>query len=275
VGVLMATGSYLTADGEAVLTDSGARMRMPIFWLNRLLGYYAEPLNFPVRFLAVTVTALSAAAALAVRRWPLLMILVPLAVLEVGWGQLLSWPWESFAPRDARALIPMQELEDRAVIDLALAVRSDQENRFSALGTQIRHGKKMNAIPLERIEFFARDGVYFVKATSLIEDLTPLYNNAPGSLSGDYRADFAVLREAGFGWILVAYRNGSENLPASIVAEMDRTLGEAIIRDTGLGVWALPEVSYTQEELEAWQAQHAAAILQLSRLDPGMGRPLR
>lgn len=275
VGVLMATGSYLTADGEAVLTDTGSRIRMPIFWLNRLLGYYAEPLNFPVRFLAVTVTAISALAALAVRRWPWLALLAPLAVLEVGWGQMLDWPWASFAPRDARALIPMQALEDRAIIDLALAVRSDQENRFSALGTQIRHGKQLNAIPLERIEFFARDGVYFVKATGIVQDLTPLYNNAGGSLDKDYRADFAVLRDAGFSWILVAYRNGSERLPTQLVVELDRTFGEAVVRDTGLGVWEIPAVEHTAAELETWKAQHAAAVEQLSRMDPGMGRPLR
>jgi hypothetical protein len=273
--ILLATGSYLTAGGEAVLTGQGARMRMPIFWMNRVLGYYAEPLNFPVRFLAVTVTAMAAMAALAVRRWPWLVLLAPLAVIEVSWGQLLPWPWANFTPRDARALMPMQALPDRAVIDLALAVRSDQENRYSALGTQIRHGKKLNAIPLERIEFFARDGVHFVKATQLVQDLGPLYNNTGGSLSGTYRADIAVLRDAGFSWILVAYRNGSEHLPSQLVLEMNRVLGDAIIQDTGLGVWELPVVEHSPEELSTWKAQHEATVLQTSRLDPGMGRPLR
>jgi len=275
IGVVMATGSYLTADGEAVLSGGSSRIRMPIFWLNRLLGYVAEPLNFPVRFLAVTVTALAALGALAVKRWPWLALLAPLAVVEITWGQMLDWPWARFAPRDARALIPMQELEDRAIIDLALAVRSDQENRFSALGTQIRHGKQLNAIPLERIEFFARDGVHFVKATQIVQDLTPLYNNTGGQLDGDYRADFAVLRDAGFSWILVAYRNGSEHLPSQLVVEMDRTFGEAVIRDTGLGVWEIPAVEHTEPELEGWKAQHAATVQQIERLDPGMGRPLR
>jgi hypothetical protein len=170
--------------------------------------------------------------------------------------------------------MPMQALPDRAVIDLALAVRSDQENRYSALGTQIRHGKKLNAIPLERIEFFARDGVHFVKATQLVQDLGPLYNNTGGSLSGTYRADIAVLRDAGFSWILVAYRNGSEHLPSQLVLEMNRVLGDAIIQDTGLGVWELPAVDHSPEELSTWKAQHDATVLQTSRLDPGMGRPL-
>ena len=274
VGVVLATGSFLTAGGEVVTTAAGARIRMPVFWLNRILGYIAEPLNFPVRFLAVTVTAVAALAALAVKRWPWLAVLAPLAVVEISQGQMLDWPWARFSPRDARALSPMQQMEDRAVIDLALAVRSDQENRFSALGTQIRHGKRLNAIPLERIEFFARDGHYFVKATGLIADLEPLYNNeGSATLSGDYRADLAVLREAGFGWIVVAYRSGREHLPPMLVREMSRVLGEAVIQDTGLGVWALPEVEHTPEELAGWQQAHAARILQLQRRDPGMGPP--
>ena len=272
VGVVFALGSFLTAEGEAVLTAAGARIRLPVFWLKLLLCYVAEPLNFPVRFLAVTATALAALWAQAVRRWPWLALLAPLAVLEVGWGQMLDWPWATFSPRDARALIPMQALEDRAVIDLALAVRSDQENRFNALSTQIRHGKKLNAIPLERIEYFARDGVYFVKAAALIRDLEPLYNNLGSStLSGDYRADIAVLREAGFGWIVVAYRNGREQLPGPLAAELTRVLGAPLVTDVGLGVWALPEVTYTPEELAEWQATHRARVEQLRRMDPGMG----
>ena len=40
---------------------------MPIFWLNRALGYIAEPLNFPIRFLAMTAVALAGMASLALR----------------------------------------------------------------------------------------------------------------------------------------------------------------------------------------------------------------
>ncbi len=270
VGVVLSLGSFLTVDGEVVRTASGARVRMPIFWLNRVLGYYAEPLNFPVRYLAVTTTALAALSALSIRhRW--MLILAPLAVLEVGWGQMLEWPWATFAPREARVLEQMDEQPAGAMIDLALAVRSDQENRFSALSTQIRHGRRLNAIPLERIEYFARDGLYFVKATQLLTDLTPLYNNRGGQLSGDYRADLAVLSDAGFRYIIVSYRSGRESMPADLVSQLSGLCGEPVIAERGLGVWALPEVSYSAEELSEWKVQHAESMLQLSRMDPGMG----
>ena len=270
VGVVLSLGSFLTVDGEVVRTASGARIRMPIFWLNRILGYFAEPLNFPVRYLAVTTTALAGLAALSIRRtW--MILLAPIVVLEVGWGQMLAWPWATFSPRDARVLEPMQEMGDGAVIDLALVVRSDQENRFNALSTQIRHGRRLNAIPLERIEYFARDGMYFVKATQLLTDLTPLYNNRGGQLSSDYRADAAVLRDAGFEWVLVSYRSGREAMPVDLVSQMNQLCGEAVINSRGLAVWKLPEVNHSDEELAEWKVQHAAAMMQLSRMDPGMG----
>ena len=77
------------------------------------------------------------------------------------------------------------------------------ENRYSGLSTQIAHGKKTNVVPIERIEFFARDGFYFINAM-VFQDLKPVYENRANTLSGTYRKDLALLEDAGFGWIVVA-----------------------------------------------------------------------
>ena len=42
----------------------------------------------------------------------------------------------------------------------------------------------MNAVPVERIEFFAREGKHFVNALQLISDLAPLYQGGEGSVPG-------------------------------------------------------------------------------------------
>ncbi len=128
-GVVFALGTFLTQDGEYWLVN-GARLRMPLLWLNRLLGYLAEPLNFPTRFLAMTVTAVAAMAGLSIRPggkpWQLgLLVLAPLAVGEVQTGDLVPWPWDRFAPRDAHELAALQERGDGAVIDVSLLVRPD------------------------------------------------------------------------------------------------------------------------------------------------------
>ena len=271
IGVLLACGTYYTANGELVRVN-GARLRMPMLWLNRALGYIAEPLNFPVRFMAMTAVSISGMAALAIRDWRYAFLAV-LAVVEIQWGQMLIYPWQTFTPRNAEALSVLRGIDDKAVLDLGLAARSDMENRFNGLSTQMAHGKKMQAVPVERVEYFARDGQFFVQATQFFQDLKPLYENRGGALNGDYRKDLAVLQDAGFGWIVVGYRSGRERMPDGIVNALTQFCGEPTARGPGLGAWKLPEVTYTPEELALWKAEHEVAVQSLRRMTPGMGPP--
>ena len=273
VGIVFACGSYLTIHGEEIRSN-GIRLVMPSFWLNRILGYYAEPLNFPVRYLAITAVALSAMAGLAVRNWKW-SVIVPFAVVEVILFQMLAWPWQTFTPREASALVDLRSVDDKALIDLALVARSDMENRYNALSTQIVHGKKMHGVPLERIEFFAREGYFFVASLSLLTDLKPLYENNGGALNKDYRSDLAILQDAGFGWILVSYRTGSEKLPTGIVDELTKLCGKPKILARGMAAWQLPTVTYTEEELKGWQELHKQAIKKMERITPGIAPSLR
>lgn len=268
-GILFAFGSYLTVEGQPV-TASGARLRMPHIWLNRLLGYIAEPLNFPVRFLAMTAVALSGMGALAVRRdRPSMkqLVVVPLALLavvEVSQAQMLTRPWASFAPRDASVLEPLAAMGDGAVIDLALVVRADHENRWNGLSTQIAHGKRTQAVPIERIEYFARDGYWYVRSLPLFRDLQPLYENKPASLDDDYRRDLAIVRDAGFKWVVVAYRSGAEYLPKGLVQEMNRVFGQPVVTGRGLAAWPIPDVEVDEQELDAWRVEHLKKVKALT-----------
>ena len=72
-------------------------------------------------------------------------------------------------------------------------------------------------------------------------------------------------------YIIVSYRSGREALPADLVAQLGRLCGEPVVAARGLSVWRLPAVEYTAEELAVWKEQHAASMLQMSRMDPGMG----
>ena len=159
----------------------------------------------------------------------------------------------------------MADLGEGAVIDLALAVRADHENRWNGLSTQIVHGKRTQAVPIERIETFARDGYWYVRALPFVKDLQPLYENKRGGLTGDYTADFALAQDAGFRWIMVTYRTGNEFLPKTLVAELDRVCGKAVVKGRGIGVWKLPEVEVDSAQLAEWQEAHAARIAQGSR----------
>ena len=279
-GVTFALGTWLVFGGSEVLV-SGTRLRLPLLWLNRLLGYLAEPLNFPIRFLAMTVTAVSALCALAFRRVSpqrrlVLFALALLAVVEVQANAQVRWPWDRFAPRDAKALEVLREEEGGAVLDLALVVRADHENRWSALSTQIAHGKASQAVPIERIEFFARDGHNYVTAFGLVKDLQPLYENyREAKLDGDYTRDFALLQDAGFRWLLVTYRGGRERIPEVLVSEVTRVMGAPVAEGAGLAAWALPETAASAEELDEWKRIHAEVVESNAAADRGsFGPPL-
>mgnify|MGYP000129685098 CR=1 FL=1 len=271
VGIVFAFGTYWTLNGLEVRNANGIRLVMPLFWLNRVLGYLAEPLNFPTRFLAMTAVSISALGSLAFKR-PRWLILVVLAVVEISWGSLNGYPWHRLSPREASVLSVLKDQEG-AVLDLSLAARSDMENRFNALGTQIVHGKKLHAVPVERVEYFAREGQIFVQATKLFQDLKPFYENRDGQLTGDYRNDLAILQDAGFAWIVVGYRNGAERMPQGIITALEQICGPAVALGNGIGAWKLPTVQYSEEELALWKQQHELMIKALSLKMPGMGPP--
>ena len=277
LGAILATGSFLTQGGTEVVLAGGARVRMPIYFLNRLLGYVAEPLNFPTRALAITVTALSGLAALGAsgeRRWEWgLVLLAPLAVLDIQQGGLLGWPWARFTPREASALEVLREGPHEAVVDVALDVRSDMENRWSALATHIAHGKPTQSVPIERIEYFARDGWHFVHSLALMAYVDALYAGGPAPHPGDYRGDLTILRDAGFGWMVVSYRTGDERIPPAMVAGMSGIFGDPVATGPGLAAWRIPDVEATDEERAAWREAHRASITHSVLTTPGMGPP--
>ena len=280
-GVLFALGTWLVFAGDEVLV-SNTRLRLPLLWLNRLLGYLAEPLNFPIRFLAMSVTALSAAGALAFRsasrrgRWALLGVAV-LAAVEVQAAAQTRWPWDRFQPRDASALEVLRDEPGGAVIDLALVVRADHENRWSALATQIAHGKSTQAVPIERVEFFARDGHHFVIALDLMTDLQPLYeNDHTASLSGDYTDDWAVLQDADFRWLVVTYRGGRERIPKVLSDEVTRVMGPPVAAGPGVAAWRLPTVEVSESQLRQYKAIHQEVMDKKAAASRGsFGPPLR
>jgi hypothetical protein len=64
-GMVLAMGTVLWRDGAVVVPH----VVLPLTWLNRSLAFLAEPLNFPVRFLALPMVSLCVLGALAASRW--------------------------------------------------------------------------------------------------------------------------------------------------------------------------------------------------------------
>jgi hypothetical protein len=257
VGILMALGSYLTIGGLEVATGTGARIRLPSLWLNRLLELVAEPVNFPVRFLALTVMAQSALVALAVGRW--LALLIPLAALEIAWAQMIPWPWPTFTLPDTSALAPLAKMPGRSVVDVTLTMQADASNRQLSLAGQMTHQHPTNVVPLERIEYFARDGYNHIRAMTLMHDIEGVYyHNRMDDLTGEYRDDLFMLDELGYDYLLFATQRGSRNVPDRARAALNRLCGNPVVDGPGGVVWRVPPLRRRAlpKEMEIWRDTH-------------------
>ena len=245
VGVVFAAGSFWTVDGVTIGADTGARIRLPFFYLNRLLGFVGEPLNFPVRFLAITTLAVGSGAALLVRSLPrkarlAVFVLAAFSAVDVALNQLDPRPAARFE------LVPFPELEalqdgETPVLDLSIAFRSDVDNRRSSLSAQTAHGQATQAVPLERIEYFARDGHDLVTGLGLVQALgSAADRNTPVQLDGvDVDADLAVLYEAGFRKVMVYGTGDERRLPTTVCQALDDLLGAPSIDGDHVRVWDL------------------------------------
>ena len=274
VGVLLALGSFWGWGTEESLTASGARIRLPFFWLNRALGYVSEPLNFPVRFLAITVMALSACTALLTIKlkhpaWVFVLALV--AVLDIQRHQLIGRPLPTFEPWDFSALEAVSEGE-HPTVDLTLAWRGDKEVRYAALSAQMVHGQPIQAVPLERIEFFATDGRDAVGVLPLVQTVGEGFIRIDTDISSvDVRRDVSLLRAMGFERVMVLGVGQNRQVSPRVRLDLRTLLGEPILDEPQAMVFELPTFQVSSEELAQWQAEHAARVqaLQQNQTQPG------
>jgi hypothetical protein len=273
LGVLLALGSYLSVGGSELIVG-GTRLRLPFLFLNRALALLAEPLNFPVRFLALTTIGLSCLGGLALKgqgprlRWVLLP-LVLLNAVDLQLRGLLPWPLPSFEP-PALADLAVMDADGPAggrgaVLDLGAAFRHDQESRLVVMSSQLHHQQPIQAVPIDRLEFHVREGRWFAAGLQLVEDLGPAYTRKGPPASGDYRGDFHMLRQAGFDRVLVVSMGGREPIPAPLSGALDEALGEPLATGPIFAVYGIPQVEASPEQAQAWQAEHAQRSQQAER----------
>ena len=268
-GILVALGSYLVRGGEEALTDWGARYELPFLYLNRALGYVAEPLNFPVRALALTSTALAVMAAVvstaSVRGRPLGPLVFGAALLnvvDVQANQLIPRPMPAFSLPDLTGLDTLADASG-ALLDVSLAWRSDQETRGLSLAAQLRHQQRIQGVPLERIEYFAQDGQLWARALPFVQ-LLELATYEDAAFDADLlRADLALIDDAGFDHVMVLGTGGDRQVPPRVEALLDAHLGEPVVDDLAVKVWAVPPTDASADELATWRTQHEARVAAL------------
>jgi hypothetical protein len=262
-GVALAMGTVLWQDGAVVVPH----VVLPLTWLNRALAFFAEPLNFPVRFLALPMVSVSVLGALAAARWRWGWVLAPLAIVDMNVNDIIPWPRDTFAlPTLAPVVAP-----PGGVADLTFATRADFGRvpvgdlydvgaRVRMIGAQVSLGRPIQTMPVERVDRWGQDSLRWTAALPLARAV-----HGDEVSAEDLRASIALLRARGFGSVMVTHACG---VPDGAPAVLGRTLGVPAQGACGR-LWALPETPATAEELAAWEEGQTSRIAALPRYNQG------
>lgn len=243
-GIVFAMGTVLWW-GDAIVQP---RIVLPLAVLNHALAWLGEPLNFPVRFLALTTIATSILAALGTtRRW--MLALVPLAMIDVNRNALAPWPRNMMVMAD---LSPV-EAPEGAVADFTFALRDnadplrsyDAADRFQLLGAQVWLDRPTQIMPVERVELWGTGGIRWTAALPLARLVLGDAVDEEG-----VRASTWLLRARGFRSVVVTHTCDAAPEGAFLQALTD-ALGAPRRGRCGV-LWTLPEVEATPQETAAW-----------------------
>jgi hypothetical protein len=281
-GLVLSLGTVLWWDGALVAAGSG-RVVLPLATLNRALAWVAEPMNFPARFVVVPTLALAVLGALAAR-WPWVLLLLPAAVVEVAWGDLVPWPRATIVlPRVAVDPAALAALPAGAVADLTVFTRSavpgadnvgqswlsrvDPESRTRGIAAQLVLDRPFSTVPIERVDHWGPEGLYWTAALPLAHALT-----GATVTDDDLRASAWLLADAGFGAVLLTH--GCEYGPPRAASALDQALGPRIVAGCAT-VWPVPAVAAPPPDAARWTTDQAtrATAMAPPRMGPQFAPP--
>jgi hypothetical protein len=233
-----------------------------------------------VRFLALTSVCLVALAALglrgAPRAWlPWFALAGLLQVADIQARQALPWPLTRFTPPDLACLADAP-LGEGAVLDLSAAWWGERPVRARVLLAQVAHRRPIQAVPIERVELYDREGKVLADALPLVwalrdwSDADPA--GLPPSFPGDHRRDLWLLGQEGFAGILALAPVNDDEVKPHLRAALDEVAGPAVAACGPAALYTVPEVVATPDEARAWRAGHAAALARARDNDVLSGR---
>lgn len=253
VALVLSLGPRLTWNGEPVRL-LGHVFAMPMRPLNTLLGLVGEPINFPGRFVAPATIALAVLASLATKRWPRLVLLVPLAMADTIANDRVPFPRSTFTLPDTSAFVGRGGWH--AVADLTLATSPEPAARNRSIAAQLALGQSFSSVPIERLSAWADSGDRWLRTLPLTQAVARV--DGPPTL-GDWRADVWLLRQRGFDRVLLTHRTSVDIRAEALLT----TLCGEPVRTPNATLWFLPEVTATEAEATEWseaQEERVAAL---------------
>ena len=257
---LLTLGPFLRVDDTPPISRTAAEWPLAYFWLYQYVPFFSKAYR-PYRIGVVALVALAALAAAGLaaleaerRRFPgrtLVAVLVLIGVSQPAWsGDAPMW-----RPLADAAVSPaynaLAALPRGGVVELPLQYQPLTVANARFQYAQIVHGQPiLNCNQLiRRTDLFAFVG--YVEANSFLSTLVDL-GRKRGSLAFS-GADVAAARRDGFGYIIQHTRVdtgdaqlASRDVTADFVGEpavrlLERSLGQPVIEQDGLRVFALPE----------------------------------
>lgn len=244
---------------DQVLTWNGQPPILPLAWVNHGLRQVAEPINFPARFIAPGMIALAVVGALATR-WRWTVALVPLALADVAYNELVPWPRLTFALPDMAGLAA--GAGGGAVADVQLAANSDPESRTLDIAAQLELARPFQSVPIERQDKWAPSGNQWMQALPVMRAFDETWHGRAVLPTEDVREDQFLLRDRGFDRVVLTHRSGSPE--AALRAVLEAAFGQPIAIAGHAHLYAVPMPTSTPEEQAAWLAAQAARVAALA-----------
>lgn len=267
VGMLFSLGTVLWHQGE-IVTMGGRRLILPLAWINAVLGYYAEPINFPSRFLALPAIALAVAAA-PIARWRWSLVLTGLACLDMLLHDLVPWPRTVFAlpnveglrapPGEGGVLNVTPFVKPNGWGPQGILAGKDPEARSRAIATQLQIDRRFDIIPIERMDFWSPDGLMWAVPLPMMAALrTP-------TTSFDSRRDLWLLRDRGFELLLLTHVGSGMEAQIAMLTQLCGVPAHGGVAT----LWSVPDVEAAEAEGALWRAAHEKDVAALPPLTMG------
>lgn len=264
-GIVLSMGTVFWWRNEIVALP----FALPLLWINRLLAWVAEPINFPVRFLAIVAAAVAVLAGMAAARWRWAALLAPVALVDVVKHDLVPWPRDMTAlPTDdgdappgavadlspmiaGNGTLPSYGTREGAVLPSWI----DPTLRARGIVAQIALDRPFQTVAVERQQMWALEGLLWTATLPLADALVT------GILAPEEAAESTwLLRARGFGSVVLTHACGEAPDPTA-AAVLDAALGP---RRPGRchTLWALPTTD-DAGRAETWAANQATRAQRL------------
>ena len=153
----------------------------------------------------------------------------------------------------------------------------DKRDMRLAMASQMAHGLPTQVVPIDRIREHNSYGMRLSRALKLpkhVHELTAPGRSLPVISEQDIQADFALLRDAGFGWIHFLHNPGAVDTHPQVKTFLNTHLGSPEITGDHFDLFRIPEVSISPARLDVLRTRLRQAIDDLLP-QPGANRPAK